>query len=207
MRQLPSHGLYVLTDCDNYSGNQFLEKTEVILESGIAMLQHRNKKDSSDVRLEQAKRLQHLCRQYDVPLIINDDIELAKKIHADGIHLGSDDLHCAEARMQLGTGHIIGISCYNSLARAINAESDGADYVAFGSFYPSTTKPDAISADLELLQSAKQHLKLPIVAIGGITPENAKPLLQAGSDFLAVSRAIYGVENPAGEVKKFNQLF
>lgn len=207
MRQLPSHGLYVLTDCDNYGGNQFLEKTEAILESGIAMLQHRNKKDSADVRLEQAKKLQHLCRQYDVPLIINDDIELAKKIHADGIHLGSNDLPCAEARIQSGTGHIIGISCYNSLARAINAESDGADYVAFGSFYPSTTKPDAVSADLELLQSAKKHIKLPIVAIGGITPENAKPLLQAGSDFLAVSRAIYGVENPAGEVKKFNQLF
>lgn len=207
MRQLPSHGLYVLTDCDNYGGKQFLEKTEAILESGIAMLQHRNKKDSADVRLEQAKKLQHLCRQYDVPLIINDDIELAKKIHADGIHLGSDDLPCTEARMQLGTGNIIGISCYNSLARAIKAERDGADYVTFGSFYPSTTKPDAVPADPELLHTARDHITLPVIAIGGIAPENALPLLQAGADFLAVSRAIYGAENPAGEVKKFNQLF
>lgn len=207
MLPLPSQGLYVLTDCDRYSGIQLLETTRNILRTGIALLQYRNKKDNSDVMLDQAIKLRQLCSKYKVPLIINDDTSLAKKINADGIHLGGNDMSCIEARRQFGAEYIIGISCYNSLERAVEAEHNGADYVAFGSFYPSATKPGAVSADPELLQSARQHLNLPIVAIGGITAENALPLLKAGADFLAVSRAIYGAEKPESEITKFNQLF
>jgi len=207
MPRIPSHGLYVLTDCENHSWNELLEKTETILNTGIALLQYRNKKDNADVRLEQAEKLQHICRHYNVPLIINDDMDLVKKINAEGIHLGNEDLPCAAARKQFGAEYIIGISCYNSLASAIKSEHDGADYVAFGSFYPSKTKPGAVSADPELLQSAREHITLPVVAIGGITPENALPLLKAGADILAVSRALYNSENPGYQVCKFNQLF
>jgi len=204
---LPDHGLYAITDCRNICTDALIAKTALILQAGAAMLQYRNKTDNSSVREVQAVQLQQLCHKYSVPFIINDDINLVLKINADGVHLGRDDSACETARKILGADHIIGISCYNNIKLALAAETEGANYVAFGAFYPTTSKSSTSVATTALLNQAKQQLKLPVVAIGGITPENGKKLVHAGADFLAVISGIYEVPDPAKATQEYLNLF
>ena len=188
-------GLYIITDPTLSPGTQLLSDVEDALKGGAQIVQYRDKLSNNIDKLANAKYLQSLCQHYGVPLIINDDIALAKHIGADGVHLGKDDTDLATARQQLGKHAIIGVSCYNDLQLAQQLVSQGANYVAFGRFFPSHTKPNAPAATLNTLRQAKQQLPVPIVAIGGITPHNAPLLLDAGADALAVIHAIFGQAN------------
>ena len=202
---LPNGGLYLITPDDADSEN-FLARVLPVLSSQIAVLQYRNKLANSEQMLEQANALLVRCRRLGIIFIINDDIALAHRLSADGVHLGEHDSDIESARSLLGTSAIIGVSCYNSLAMAEKAASYGADYIAFGAIYPSATKPNARKAGLEIFSQAKS-LNLPMVAIGGITPDNALQTLVAGADFLAVIGAIFDTADPALETTKFLSLF
>jgi len=162
-------GLYAITDTANLSTETMLARTEEILRAGARLLQYRNKQADENTRIAEAKELHTLCRQYSVPLIINDDIALAVQAGADGVHLGKTDSTIADARERLGNKVMIGCSCYNDLDRAQQASKSGADYIAFGAFFSSPIKPDAAHAIPDIIQTAKQRFKLPVVAIGGIT--------------------------------------
>jgi thiamine-phosphate pyrophosphorylase len=206
MDSMPDHGLYAITDCENNSVIDLLKKTEEILSAGAVILQYRNKTTNQEEKKKLAEELNLLCKNFNVAFIINDDILLAKEIKADGIHLGGQDTTVNSVRDILGNV-IVGISCYNNLDRAIKAQEAGADYIAFGSFYLSQTKPDAKRANIDLITQAKSELKLPIVAIGGITPENGKALVDAGADFLAVISGLYAPTNTANVTKAYINLF
>jgi thiamine-phosphate pyrophosphorylase len=207
MITIPDYGLYAITDCKNLSTDNLIEKTELILQSGAKMLQYRNKLDKLSIKEFQAIQLQHLCHKYKIPFIINDDINLAQKIRADGVHLGRNDKNCKEARILLGPDYIIGVSCYNELNRAVEAELSGASYIAFGAFFPTKSKRSKSRATTALLKLARQKLALPIVAIGGITPENGKKLLRAGADFIAAISGIYEATNPVIATRAYHDLF
>jgi len=200
-------GLYAITETEHLSFEKMLHKTEEILRAGAKLLQYRNKQADENSRLTEARQLVDLCKQFNVPLIINDDITLAIKINADGIHLGKSDSSIAVARERLGNKAMIGVSCYNDLDRANNAVNEGADYIAFGAFFPSPTKPDAVHAKPEIIGRAKQQFDLPVVAIGGITPENGQPLIDAGADMLAVISGLYASETPFNTTIKYVNLF
>ena len=200
-------GLYVITDCVNFDTPDLLSKTEQILEAGISMLQYRDKTHDPSLRLERALSLQGLCTKYRTVFLINDDVALAAQIDADGVHIGREDASYGECRELLGQDAVIGVSCYNQLQRALRAEKDGVDYVAFGSFFPTTTKTTAFSADTNLLSQARARLSVPVVAIGGITPENGAALVEAGADLLAVVSSVYSSDNPQRVVSEFNDLF
>jgi len=171
------------------------------------MVQYRDKHSDAGQRLWQANDLQMLCHSLQVPLIINDDIELARECRAAGVHLGKDDASIATARTVLGTQAIIGVSCYNSLALAQAAQAAGADYVAFGSFFVSSTKPDTVRADLALLREAQAALTIPIVAIGGISVENGGALVAAGASLLAVVSDLFGATDITASARGYTQLF
>jgi thiamine-phosphate pyrophosphorylase len=203
---LPAQGLYAITDCENNSAIDLLEKTEEILSVGAVILQYRNKTTDQEQKKKLAEELRLLCNNFNVAFIINDDVSLAKEIKADGIHLGVQDADINTARDVLGN-IIVGISCYNNLERAIKAQKAGADYIAFGSFYLSQTKPDAKRAKIDIITEAKSELNLPIVAIGGITPENGKILVNAGADFLAVISGLYAPSNTINVTKAYLNLF
>ncbi len=201
------HGLYAITDSSLDDDNTLREAVEHALQGGARLLQYRDKSDDHDKRLRQASLLKTLCAQRDALLIINDDIELAKQCRADGVHLGRDDASVAHARAALGDGGIIGVSCYNQLALARRAQQQGADYVAFGAFYPSPTKPDAAVATLDLLQQAKTELAAPVCAIGGITVDNAPALVEAGADMLAIISGVFRQPDIARAASQFSRLF
>ena len=198
-------GLYLLTP-DETDTAKLLERTQSALSAGVKWLQYRNKRADAALRREQATALLRLCRQSDVPLIINDDVELAASLKADGVHLGETDGGIAAARTTLGPNAIIGASCYDSLARAQAAHAQGASYLAFGAFFPSPTKPNARRATLELLAAA-QPFGLPLVAIGGITPDNGRLLTAAGANLLAVVSSVYADADPAQAVRAFHACF
>ena len=151
--------------------------------------------------------MQEMCRQWNTLFIVNDDIELAKKLQADGVHVGRDDDDYRQARTTLGERVILGLSCYNNLDKARAAQADGVDYVAFGSVFPTTSKKTSVRASLDLIKEAKRKLKVPVAVIGGITPDNGKQLIDAGADLLAVISSVYQSPDPHETVKKFNQLF
>jgi thiamine-phosphate pyrophosphorylase len=199
-------GLYAITP-ETADTEQLLTQVEAALTGGVAAVQYRDKSGDVARRHEQASELVMLCRQFGVPLIVNDDLRLADLADADGVHLGRDDGSVREARIILGKGKIIGASCYQDLALAQAAQAAGADYVAFGSFFPSPTKPAAALTDLTLLHAAARALRLPIVAIGGITPANAPPLLDAGADSLAVLSALFDAHDIRAAARALNQLF
>ncbi len=199
-------GLYAITDCSTISTTDLLKKSELILNAGIALFQYRNKSENKAEKKELALKLQSLCQRYKTPFIVNDDLELATNIDADGIHLGKNDIDINTARKSFGK-KIIGVSCYNDLERAIVAEQFGADYVAFGSFFPSATKPDAVKADIELLIQSKNILNIPVVAIGGITPENGKELIKAKVDYLAVINGLYSANETVIATQRYKNLF
>jgi len=202
----PSGGLYAITDCENLTTDDLLEKTEEIINAGVSLFQYRNKESDQNKKRELALKLQSLCHKYKTPFIVNDDLELAKEISADGVHLGQHDEDINTAREVLGS-KIIGISCYNDINRATVAEEAGADYVAFGSFYPSVTKPDAVKATIGLLLESKSRLGIPVVAIGGITPENGKALVNVKVDFLAVISGLYSATDINSAIKAYMELF
>ena len=205
MRSL--HGLYAITDSSLDDDDTLGDAVEQALQGGARLLQYRDKSDDHGKRLRQANLLKTLCAQHDALLIINDDVELAKQCRADGVHLGQNDASLEQARAVLGNHSIIGISCYNRLALARQAQQQGADYVAFGAFYPSPTKPDAAVATLDLLQQARAELTVPVCAIGGITVDNAPALVEAGADMLAVISGVFRQPDIKRAASQFSRLF
>lgn len=198
-------GLYAITP-DEPDSARLCALVEAALSGGARLLQYRNKNASPAMRLEQASSLLALCRRHAVPLIVNDDIGLAAQIGADGVHLGRDDGDATAARARLPHA-LIGISCYNEIDRALAAEQDGADYVAFGRFFASTTKPGDIRASLDLVAEVRRRTALPIVAIGGITLENARPLVKNGVNALAVVSALFDSADIAATARRFAALY
>ena len=199
-------GIYAIT-FETADTGHLLEQIEAALVGGVAAVQYRDKSADVARRHEQASELASLCHQFGVPLIINDDLRLADLCEADGIHLGRDDGSLREARIILGKGKLIGASCYQSLDLALVAQAAGADYVAFGSFFPSPTKPVAERADVALLRAATPVIHLPVVAIGGITLANAPQLLDAGADSLAVLSALFDAADIRAAAHNLNHLF
>ena len=199
-------GIYAITP-DLIDTTNLVMLTQQVLISGVQLIQYRNKIADNALKLEQAALLSTLCHEFNTPLIINDDLDLTIKVGADGVHLGAEDITVVEARRRLGPGKIIGASCYNKLRYAIEAENYGADYVAFGSFYISSTKPGAVSAPISLLHKAKQCLQIPVVAIGGVDSENIVELAYKGADAVAISSSIFNSINIQLETKKLSCIF
>lgn len=200
-------GLYVITDAALAVRDGLEVQVAAALRGGAVLVQYRDKGEDAVRRREQALALQALCTAASAPLIINDDVPLAAEIGAAGVHLGRDDAGIVEARRLLGGAALIGVSCYNDFGRALAAQRAGADYVAFGSFFPSPTKPGAVRADLELLARARRELALPVVAIGGITPENGRLLVQAGADMLAVIHGVFAQPDVEAACRRYTELF
>ncbi len=201
-------GLYVITP-DDADGARFLARVSQALESasagGWAALQYRNKLATGQQRLAQAHALTSLARRIGIPIIINDDVELALQVQADGVHLGREDGGLAEARRRL-PGKLIGASCHDSLGAARAAVAAGADYVAFGSVYASRTKPHAVHAPLALFREARA-LGVPLVAIGGIDADNAAEVIHAGADAIAVISALFDAPDVAARARALARLF
>jgi thiamine-phosphate pyrophosphorylase len=184
-----------------------LAKVRSALAGGARLVQYRNKTADENLHLEQAVALHRLCRDCGAMLIINDHIRLACEVDADGVHVGADDATVTEARIRLGPDKIIGASCYNDLQYAQSAAAQGADYVAFGSFFASSVKPGAARAPLTILRSARQQFELPVVAIGGITLANAEDLIRVGADAVAVISALFAAPDVEAAARQFCRLF
>ena len=199
-------GLYAVTP-DLADTAELLRCARAALLGGARLLQYRNKGADGALRREQAGALLGLCRDLGAPLIVNDDLRLALQIGADGAHLGREDGDLSAARAALGPGRLLGISCYDALERAREAKRIGADYVAFGSFFASPTKPAAVRAPLTLPAEARAELGLPVCAIGGITLQNAPQLLAAGVDLLAVITDLFEAPDIRVRAAAFASLF
>jgi thiamine-phosphate pyrophosphorylase len=199
-------GLYAVTQ-DTSDTQGLLERVEAALSGGARLLQYRNKTASAALRLTQGRALLALCWKFQVPLIINDHLDLALALDAHGLHVGGEDGSASEARRQLGPDKILGVSCYGRLDNAHAAVNAGATYVAFGGFYPSKVKPGSGRTPVVLLGEAKQALKVPVVAIGGITLDNAPALLAAGADSVAVISALFDAPDIRGAARSFGKLF
>lgn len=198
-------GLYAITDGPR---DDLVDACAAALEGGASLLQYRDKAGDDARRLREARALQALCVRHGVPLLVNDDIELAQRVGAAGVHLGADDASPAEARARLGDHALIGVSCYDSLerARALAADPARIDYLAFGAFFPSPTKPAARRATPGLLREARAF-GLPLVAIGGIDAANARVLVDAGADALAVVSALFGAHDVRAAARRIASLF
>jgi thiamine-phosphate pyrophosphorylase len=202
----PDCQLYLISPLE--VGGDFPARLEAALSAGpVAAFQFRVKGIDQHKAVDLAAPLQEICARHDVAFIVNDSISLAKRIKADGVHLGQGDGDAREARAELGKDAQIGVTCHNSRHLAMEAAEAGADYVAFGAFFPTSTKQVEHHAELETLELWSQFTEVPCVAIGGITPDNAKPLIEAGADFLAVSSAVWNHPGgPAAAVEAFNAL-
>ena len=200
-------GLYAIADGAYLSAMRLVPAVERALQGGARIIQYRDKNADAGTRCRRAVALARLCERYAVPLIVNDDPLLVLDAGAQGVHLGRDDGDAADARTVLGADAIIGVSCYNEFKRAVRAADAGADYVAFGSVYPSRTKPQAVHAGHELLRRAKAELDLAVVAIGGIKPENSAALIEAGADALAVIAGVFGEADVCAAASAYAQLF
>lgn len=198
-------GLYVLTDPDLIPDAELADRVRQAIEGGATAVQYRDKRAGYDGHLKRARALRTVTRELGALLIVNDDPGLAVAVDADGVHLGKDDPEVANARAVVGR-RLIGVSCYNDFERAVAAERQGADYVAFGSFYPTTTKSDTAAASPELLRRAKTELRLAVVAIGGITPENGAVLTAAGADALAVASGVFAADDPRRAAERFRAI-
>jgi thiamine-phosphate pyrophosphorylase len=193
--RMPLSGLYALTpDC--VDTDLLAERVRAALAGGATAIQYRSKTAAPPLCLEQARMLREACTASGATFIVNDDVELARMVEADGVHLGRDDATLAAARRRLGSQAMIGVSCYDSLARADAAVRSGADYIAFGSFFVSTVKPKAVRVSVGLLSAAKLRWNVPVVAIGGITFANAPSLIAAGADAVAVISDIFRLADP-----------
>ena len=200
-------GLYAITDENLLSEENFEHAVKTALQGGSRIIQYRDKSNNPGKRLRQATLLRSLCTQYHATCIINDDIELANTVHADGVHLGRDDVSIAQARKVLGESSIIGISCYDDLSLALIAEKNLADYVAFGAMFSSPTKPDASDASLSLIASAKEQLSIPVCAIGGITKKNISQVIDHGADMAAVISCLFASDNIKDTASILSQNF
>ncbi|MDE2260139.1 MAG: thiamine phosphate synthase [Betaproteobacteria bacterium] len=200
-------GLYAITP-EIADTRRLLSQVQQAIDGGTTLLQYRAKTLTPTVRQAQAQALATLCQPQGVALIVNDDIDLARSCQAAGVHLGRgdksiQDIYSSDSDHSL----LVGISCYDSLPLALAAEKAGASYVAFGSFFSSRTKPAAVRASLSLLQEARQHLGIPIVAIGGITPGHVDALIEAGADAVAVISALFEAPDIAETARQFNHHF
>lgn len=202
--RFPSSGLYAITQTENKSADTVINEVEAAIKGGAAVVQYRDKHPLDAPFL--ARELVKVCHRHSVPLLINDDIELAALVNADGVHLGKEDGAVAQARKRLGNAAIIGVSCYDSVEQALAAQSQGATYAAFGRFFPSSSKPLAAPAHIETLRQAKLKLTIPLVAIGGILPENGAQLVAAGADLLAVIGGIFE-HRPEQSARAYQALF
>ena len=199
--------IYAITDNRLMPGELLFQKAEAALKTGIGCLQYREKTADPVVRQKQAERLLTLCRRYSTPLIINDDLALALSIDADGVHLGQSDGSLTEARRQLGVDKILGVTCHASLELAQQAQDAGADYLAFGRFFPSATKPDAPAAPLELIGKARIQLQRPLVVIGGIDAHNAPLVKIQGADMIAVINSLFASDDVTTACQQLNLAF
>ena len=202
--KFPLRGLYAITQTKNKTADIIINEVIAAIKGGAVVVQFRDKEPLDAIYL--ADQLVKVCHEYKVPLLINDDIELAIKVGADGVHIGREDGAISEARDRLGADAIIGVSCYNFVEQALDAQEQGATYVAFGRFFPSSSKPLAAPAELDTLRKAKFLLDIPIVAIGGILPENGGPLLTAGADLLAVIGGLFETQ-PEQSARAYQALF
>jgi len=199
-------GLYAITP-DSADVNTLIQKTQWAIEGGAFMVQYRSKILNRDVKMQQCAAILRICREYDIPCIVNDDVEMCRVLEADGVHLGENDDNIAEVRRILGEDSIIGSSCYDQLNRAKQAQKEGASYVAFGAVFPTPTKPNAPRATLELLREAKSEIQIPIVAIGGITMNNAHDVIETGIDAIAVITSLYESNSIKETAETFNTMF
>jgi thiamine-phosphate pyrophosphorylase len=195
--------LYAITDGPRAD---LLERAAAALRGGASMLQYRDKSSAAARRRAEAAALVAICNTHTALCIINDDVDLAHAVGAHGVHLGDHDTGLLSARHTLGKQVIIGVSCYDDLGRARAAARQGADYLAFGAFYPSPSKPQARRAHPQLLHEAR-HLGLPLVAIGGITPDNGAALIAAGADFLAVISGVFAAPDSEASARRYSELF
>lgn len=199
-------GLYAITP-DMADLNTLIHKTQLAIEGGAFMVQYRSKIHDRDVKMQQCAAILRLCREYDVPCIVNDDVEMCHILEADGVHLGEKDDNIAEVRRILGEDAIIGSSCYDQLNRAKQAQKEGASYVAFGAVFPTPTKPNAPRATLALLREAKSQIHIPIVAIGGITMNNAHDVIETGVDAIAVITSLFEAKTIKETADTFLKMF
>lgn len=206
LRQRRLRGLYVVTP-EGLSQKQLMRHVRAALTGGAALVQYRDKQAGRDERRETACALRAVCREFAVPLLINDDLALALAVDADGVHLGTGDGDWRAARQRLGANRLLGTSCHADLALAREAVLAGADYVAFGAFFPSPTKPLAVRADLSLLGRCREEFGTPVCAIGGITLENAPALLAAGADLLAVISDVFSAPDVLTQAAAYQHLF
>ncbi|BCK86285.1 thiamine-phosphate synthase [Sideroxyarcus emersonii] len=202
----PIHGLYAITP-DVADTAELSRLVRLALQGGASILQYRNKTAAAGLRLQHARALRELTREFGATFIVNDDAQLAAQVDADGVHLGGEDGSVAAARALLGNARIVGVSCYNRVALAHEAVRQGADYVAFGAFFPSSVKPDAVQANVQMLTAARSELDVPIVAIGGITQQNGAALIAAGADALAVITALWAAPDIEASAQGFSTLF
>jgi thiamine-phosphate pyrophosphorylase len=201
------HGIYAITDATLTPAQRLRDEVDRALLGGVRMVQYRDKSRDAALRLAQATELVQLCHAHSALLIVNDDVDLARACSADGVHLGKDDQAIHHARATLGRQSVIGVSCYDSLQRAETAVADGADYIAFGSFFASSIKPHAVRAPLSLLTEAKQRWQIPVCAIGGIDARNAPELIANGADMLAVISALFAAPDPRASAQALSALF
>ena len=199
-------GLYAITP-DSADLNTLIQKTKSAIEGGAFMVQYRSKIQDRDVKMHQIAAILRLCREYEIPCIVNDDVEMCRVLEADGVHLGEKDDNIAEVRHILGEDAIIGSSCYDQLDRAKSAQKEGASYVAFGAMFPTSTKPNAPRATLALLKEAKREIQIPIVAIGGITVNNAHDVIKTGIDAIAVITSLYEAKSIKETAETFAKMF
>lgn len=201
-------GLYAITaQAQCASTPELIAAVEDALQGGARLIQYRDKWNDAATRERNAHALLGLCHAHDALLLINDDVALAERSGADGVHLGAADAPLAEARARLGAEAVIGVTCSNSLERALTAQSGGASYVAFGRFFASRTKPDAPAAPLELLTQARAQIHLPLCVIGGLTPDNAASLIAQGADMVAAVEGVFGTSNIEAAARAYSRLF
>jgi thiamine-phosphate pyrophosphorylase len=201
------HGLYAITNAKLTPDSRLIAQVEAALRGGARVIQYRDKSNNRAKRIQQATALTELCLRYQRPLLINDDPQLALDCGAAGVHLGQGDSGLNQARALLGSQAIIGITCHDSLALAQQAQQQGADYVAFGAFFASTSKPDAQPAPLALLQQAHAQLDIPVVAIGGINVDNAAQLIAQGADMIAVIADLFAAPDIEHQAQRLTALF
>lgn len=187
--------------------NTLIQKTQSAIEGGAFMVQYRSKIQDHDVKMQQCAAILRLCREYEIPCIVNDDVDMCRSLEADGVHLGEKDDNIAEVRRILGEDAIIGSSCYDQLERAKQAQKEGASYVAFGAMYPTSTKPNAPRATIGLLREANSQIQIPIVAIGGITVNNAHDVIETGVDAIAVINSLYESHSIKETAETLSQMF
>jgi thiamine-phosphate pyrophosphorylase len=206
MSKPPINGLYALTP-EGIDPGLLLEKVEVALEAGLRLLQLRDKSNTRDERVRRARPLVDACGRFGATVIVNDDPALAAELGAHGVHLGREDGSIEGARRLLGANALIGVSCYDELDRALRLRAEGADYVAFGSFFASSVKPGAVRPSVDLLRQARAKLDCPIVAIGGITLATAALVRDAGADAVAIITDLFSAPDIGARVRDYGLLF